>query len=312
MRRPGISSVGGGGTSDHGELDGLSDDDHSQYLLLGGRSSGQTINGGTASGGTLTLNSTSNATKGKILLGSDIAYDQANSRLGIGTTSPVQQFHQKNDEDNPGNVFLFEASGSTASNPAQMSFLHGGDTQGVSGTKGVSFVPKDQGSRSKMIFSSDGGGFIRFSGDQLSTVTWEAGCKSNTISNRPSYWKSNNQRHMLIRPGGSKQVFIANIDEGGNAGNPSGMLHIENNVAGNAVLYIEGAPSQSGNFFECRDSGGTLLSYIDHRGNIVFQSYTDANRPNANQAGRVIFNTDDGNLNICDGANWLLPDGTTT
>lgn len=43
--------------TDHGALTGLGDDDHSQYALLAGRSSGQTLIGGTASGNNLTLQS---------------------------------------------------------------------------------------------------------------------------------------------------------------------------------------------------------------------------------------------------------------
>ena len=39
---------------------------------------------------------------------------------------------------------------------------------------------------------------------------------------------------------------------------------------------------------------------------------TDATRVAAGTAGRIIFNTDDGQLNIDDGTNWTLPDGTTT
>jgi len=46
-----------------------------------------TIQGSTSSGGTLTLTSTSNATKGKILFGTS-AYDQVNNRLGIGNNAP--------------------------------------------------------------------------------------------------------------------------------------------------------------------------------------------------------------------------------
>jgi len=46
------------------------------------------INGGTAASGTLTLQSTTNATKGKLLFGTS-AYDEVNNRLGIGTTSPT-------------------------------------------------------------------------------------------------------------------------------------------------------------------------------------------------------------------------------
>jgi len=51
---------------DHGAFGGLSDDDHTQYALLAGRSGGQDIIGGTASGNDLTFESTSDATKGHI------------------------------------------------------------------------------------------------------------------------------------------------------------------------------------------------------------------------------------------------------
>lgn len=40
--------------------------------------------------------------------------------------------------------------------------------------------------------------------------------------------------------------------------------------------------------------------------------YTDSTRPAAGTAGRVIYNSDDGKLNIDNGTNWTLPDGTVT
>lgn len=49
---------------------------------------GITIAGNNFSGGNLTLQSSSHATKGNILFGSS-AYDEVNNRLGIGSTSPV-------------------------------------------------------------------------------------------------------------------------------------------------------------------------------------------------------------------------------
>ena len=52
---------------DHGSIAGLSDDDHSQYALLNGRSGGQTLIGGTDASDNLTLQSTSNATKGNLI-----------------------------------------------------------------------------------------------------------------------------------------------------------------------------------------------------------------------------------------------------
>jgi hypothetical protein len=64
-------STGNFTAQDHGALGGLSDDDHSQYALLAGRSGGQTLQGGTASGDDLTLESTSNATKGTIIILND-------------------------------------------------------------------------------------------------------------------------------------------------------------------------------------------------------------------------------------------------
>jgi hypothetical protein len=54
----------GGGTLDHGAaLTGLTDDDHTQYGLLAGRSSGQTLNGGNAANEDIIINGTAHATK---------------------------------------------------------------------------------------------------------------------------------------------------------------------------------------------------------------------------------------------------------
>lgn len=78
---------GGGGVTDHGALTGLTDDDHTQYALLAGRSGGQVLTGGTGSGDDLTLRSTTNATKGDI-----IAADQGGNVIvgGAATASEIQ------------------------------------------------------------------------------------------------------------------------------------------------------------------------------------------------------------------------------
>lgn len=47
-------------------------------------------------------------------------------------------------------------------------------------------------------------------------------------------------------------------------------------------------------------------------GIVTLPRNTDANRGAAGEAGRVIFNTDDGQMNIDDGTNWTLPDGSVT
>lgn len=66
--------------------------DLTMYFKLAGRSGGQVANGGTAASENLTLVSTANATKGKILFGAS-GYDEVNDRLGIGTASPSFDIH---------------------------------------------------------------------------------------------------------------------------------------------------------------------------------------------------------------------------
>lgn len=78
---------------DHGSISGLADDDHAQYALLAGRSGGQSLTGGTAASNNLSLSSTSNGTKGKILLGANAALDEVNTRLGIGNATPESLLH---------------------------------------------------------------------------------------------------------------------------------------------------------------------------------------------------------------------------
>lgn len=56
--------------SDHGNLSGLSDDDHTQYALLAGRSGGQTLIGGTDPSDDLVLQSTSDASQGNVTVDS--------------------------------------------------------------------------------------------------------------------------------------------------------------------------------------------------------------------------------------------------
>lgn len=70
-------------TRDHGSLQNLSDDDHTIYALLAGRSGGQTLIGGTASGDDLILQSTSDSTEGKIsILDSISITDEAKTIAG--------------------------------------------------------------------------------------------------------------------------------------------------------------------------------------------------------------------------------------
>jgi hypothetical protein len=82
--------------ADHGGFTGLSDDDHSQYWLLAGRSGGQTGFGGSAASENLIVSSTSHATKGTIRFGDTVAasrfYEDTN-RMAVNTASSDGQLH---------------------------------------------------------------------------------------------------------------------------------------------------------------------------------------------------------------------------
>ena len=115
---------------DHGSISGLSDDDHSQYALLAGRSGGQSLTGGTASANNLSLSSTSNVTKGNINLGASSAFDEANTRLGIGNNTPESLLHLEqsnvkynisaNSTTTAGAVNAIIASATTTSNSVEL------------------------------------------------------------------------------------------------------------------------------------------------------------------------------------------------
>ena len=74
---------------DHGLITGLTDDDHTQYALLAGRSGGQTLIGGTAANEDITIKGTSHATKttSYVLLQSD------GGLVGVGTATPTGKVH---------------------------------------------------------------------------------------------------------------------------------------------------------------------------------------------------------------------------
>jgi hypothetical protein len=74
---------------DHNSLANLATGNyHTQYVLLAGAAGGQTVYGGTAASNSLTLLSSSNATKGLIKFGTLSCYDEVNDRIGITTLTP--------------------------------------------------------------------------------------------------------------------------------------------------------------------------------------------------------------------------------
>jgi hypothetical protein len=99
---------------------------------------------------------------------------------------------------------------------------------------------------------------------------------------------------------------------------------VENDGAGNLRVKVQGVIGRDGSGIKLvfgtglQNDAGTLkvletdLSFIDASGDIVVPGYDNAGRPAAGTAGRVIWNTDDVNMNFDTGAAWILPDGTVT
>lgn len=106
-------------TRAHSSLSGLtSGDDHTQYALLVGRSGGQTLIGGTATGNDLQLESNSFDNDGFIYFGSSASgFDETNNWWGLGTATPACPVHVYNPtqgnevfriETDPGDELLSE------------------------------------------------------------------------------------------------------------------------------------------------------------------------------------------------------------
>jgi len=86
---------------------------------------GHTVSGSEASGGSLFLRSTSNATKGTIVLGSaaTTAYDEVNDRIGIGTGSPSEKL----DVRGTGTTYALRVSTSSTGSPVALGVTNAGN-----------------------------------------------------------------------------------------------------------------------------------------------------------------------------------------
>ena len=156
----------------------------------------------------------------------------------------------------------------------------------------------------------------------------------NMIFNVPSgdgyLFKENNVTQIKITSGGQLNLNGKNLQEAltlqSNTANiaTAGFLRMANNediawrnaANNNNLLFTANAQDKfefSINGTIQYNMGATAMDFGGHTmENFIIESHTDANRGAAGSAGKIIFNTDDGQLNIDDGTNWTLPDGTTT
>ena len=161
----GGAGVTGAGVTDHGALTGLTDDDHSVYFLLAGRSADQVAYGSVDSAGTLTLAGTSHATPGDVFINKD------GGNVGIGTASPETQLHVIGDAQVERSLLpTFIAFNSTASDAdggriARLSFrgTHVDTTKSIHAR--IAGVHDGAGADSKgrlEFFTSNGSGLTKY------------------------------------------------------------------------------------------------------------------------------------------------------
>lgn len=112
------------------------------------------VAGSSAASGNLTLQSTSDSTKGKILFGSASAYDEVNGFLGLGTTSPQQRLDVK------GSISLGTATGGAhlvcndATNAGIWLRFYGDENMYITSEEDIIFrVNGNSGMSSPVIFS---------------------------------------------------------------------------------------------------------------------------------------------------------------
>ena len=144
------------------QLNGLSS---TSFTILAGQAGGQTIDGGTAASENLTLSSTANATKGKILFGTS-GYDEANNRLGVGNASPSAALDVTGTIAGTSSLTLGAASGTTGS------LLFKGTTSGT-----VTVTPAAAAGTWSLTLPTTGGtsNYVLSTTDGAGTADWISG-----------------------------------------------------------------------------------------------------------------------------------------
>jgi hypothetical protein len=109
------------------------------------------------------------------------------------------------------------------------------------------------------------------------------------------------------RMGDMQFRFVNSASSNVNAANVRGV--VTDVTSGTEDSYMEFLVMSAGSKTSRMQIDGSGVNMLDYT---ILYNRTDANRGAAGTAGRMIFNTDDGQINIDDGTNWTLSDGTTT
>lgn len=231
------------GVLDHGALTGITDDDHPQYVSLLGRSGGQILRGSNAASENLTLESTSNATKGTVLI------QPTGGNVAIGTNNPQAHLHI--------NMNGAVGSGLTIDQYMNPAILKLRTAQGTAASPSAT---QSNDTIGKLAFNGhDGSGFIGFNSAEISAIaaqnfdgTSRGGhLVFSTIPNTPS---AGLFERMRITSDGL--VGVGTI-------NPGAMFTVKNSSANNTnpAMRVMAAGAQVGDFFTVTNSSGSAVFF---------------------------------------------------
>lgn len=278
--------------------------------LSTGVSGGQSVIGGTALGDNLTLSSTTNASKGRILFGSS-AYNETNDRLGIGITSPISTTE------------IYSGGNSSANGL----IISQGNTGGNTNSGRLFFSNTAAYSSSFAIYSD--GGVLRFNygANPASTSGTTGFAMSNTgvltvgnvissLGTSHSFYNTSDQttNYERLRQFWNSNVFSIQSEAGGtgtirDVKLASGSRFINLSSQGNNLTTIElGSGNTAANNIIAVTSGTTLNGNSNSQN--VFSLY-----PTVNKTGTLGYNLIYGSpyeQSVGSGTNYLINLGTNS
>lgn len=274
---------------DHGALTGLSDDDHTQYALLAGRAGGQTLIGGTGSTDALVMSSAA----GVIVQAAAASQSDPIADVADASGNSLVRFGDR----------ISQANATLVAVNADKQLIQS-DIVTVYGYQDSRFV---------LEASADGTPVRspRFQmrgswGSSRPYAQWEF-VPTGGATGYLEYNVSGSTGFTVYRH--ENRSAIVGINE---TTATAAMLNVRPNWSGKIGVAVRADAAQTANLIECKNSSGTRLSGFGPNGALLLPVFTDATRPTAGVAGRVIFNSDDGKINIDTGSQWTLPDGTIT
>ena len=250
-------SAAEGGTILHSSLVNLLLDDHTQYARLDGRGIGQTLTGGTSGGNSLTLSSTSDATKGKILFGTS-AYDEVNNRLGVGTVTPEVRFHSIQSNDLAGVFEEVTSDTAVRGGVAQLRRTSTGNMADGFGV-GLNFAIEDNAGVVNTLGAVD---CIRAGADNIGDIVFRTN-NAGSITNK--FWIKADGKIGIGTSGGTYPVELLTTGSSPGFTQTNGTCTVQTYVSSNGPGWVGTVTNHALAFFV--NNGGAVL-VIDNDGQV--------------------------------------------